>query len=157
MKNKKAILFGLLIVLLLLPYSQVAVGQEFSGGAKLVDTSPFVFTEARFGIIAVELGAGLVSPDDVPAGYEESNIEISLAGKIYPLKMRNLSPYLGASTHYSTNGTFTQSRTFGGVQFDFPGGGAPISAFAGADIVFTETGGEGYGWHFGVKYKFSFG
>lgn len=151
----KVILLTLFIFTLLFPCSQITSGQEISGGAKLIGTSPFLFAEAKFWLLSVEVGAGLSPMDTEDPNYEEpSPIDFSLAGKLYPIKIMNFSPYLGLSTHYSSSGTYSQSRTFGGVEFDFPGGGLPLSAFAGGGMAFTEAEGAGLGWHLGVKYTF---
>lgn len=126
-------------------------------GTKFVGTSPFLFAEAQFWVLAVEVGAGLSSMDMEDSNYgEPSPVDFSLAGKLYPIKVMNFSPYLGLSTHYSSNGKYKQSRTFGRVEFDFPGGGLPLSAFAGGGMAFAEAEGAGFGWHLGVKYNFSF-
>lgn len=155
-KGKSLILVTLLFLSLLLIFSQSTNCQELSGGAKLVGTSPFLFAEAKFWVLSVEVGAGLTDTANSNYGYEPGPVDFSLAGKLYPIKVMNFSPYLGYSTRYSSNGTYKQSRTYGGVELDFPGGGLPLSAFAGGGLAFTEAEGAGFGWHLGVKYTFSF-
>ncbi|MFB6291482.1 MAG: hypothetical protein ABEJ25_07155 [Candidatus Bipolaricaulia bacterium] len=152
----KVILLTLLVFTLLFTCSGMTSGQELSGGAKIVGTSPFVFAEAQFWVLAVEVGAGLSFTDTANSGEETNPVDFSLAGKLYPVKIMNFSPYLGLSTHYSSNGLWKQSRTFGGVEFDFPGQGVPLSVFAGGGLAFTEAESAGFGWHLGFKYTFSF-
>ena len=150
-------LLALLVMAFIFPLSQITSGQELSGGAKLVGTTPFLFTEAKFWILAAEVGVGLSNSDTAPSEYEESSIDFSLTGKAYPIQFNTLSPYLGFSSIFSSNGYFKQSRTFGGVEFDFSEGGIPFSVFGGADyITKVGEGSAGFGWHLGVKYSFLF-
>ena len=156
-RSAKSIVFILLVFTFLLPLSQVTGAQELGGGAKLVGSSPFLFAEAKFWLLAVEIGVGLSGTDSAPVGYEESSIDYSLAGKVYPFQFANFSPYLGMSSIFSSSGYLSQSRTFAGVEFDLSERGVPLSVFGGGGLVsFIGSGDSGLGWHLGVKYKFSF-
>ena len=103
MKNYKlkAALLILLLFTSFIPFSQITSGQELSGGAKLVDTTPFLFAEAKLWILSVELGAGLGSSNSTPQGYDTGPLAISLAGKVYPIEITNLSPYFGLNSIFS--------------------------------------------------------
>lgn len=159
MGNGKArvTLLTLLVLIFLIPISQVAPAQELRAGAKLIGTSPFLFAEAKFWIFAVDVGIGPSSADqtDSYSGYEPSPVVYSFTGKVYPIEIMNFSPYLGFSSKHSTH--FIRSNYLGGIEFDFPSERLPVSAFTGAGIDFTEAEGfVGLGWHLGVKYTFSF-
>ena len=144
----------LVISAFLLPCSYLSSAQQFGAGAKLVGTTPYLFTEAKLWIFSVELGAGISSSDSTPTGYENTPIDIGMAAKVYPIEVMNLSPYLGASFQYSTNGLHKQSRTFMGAEFDLPGQGIPLSAFGGGGYAFAMTEGATMTWHLGVRYRF---
>lgn len=82
--NLKIAILVLLLVALLFLVAQSTSGQELSGGAKIVGTSPFVFAEAKLWIESVEIGAGLASNDsgDSEYGYETGPIDFSIVGKV---------------------------------------------------------------------------
>lgn len=135
--RSKGIVLTLLILIFLIPFSQVTTSQQLGEGAKLAGNTPFVFAEAKFWILAVDLGVGLSSTEATDSNYgnEPSPIDFSLARKLYPIKIMNLGPYMVYLSRFFSNGNYKQSRTFGGAEFDFPGEGLPISAFAGSNLT----------------------
>lgn len=73
------LLLMILTIALLGTLTHTISAQEFSAGAKLVGTSPFLFAEAKLWILSLELGAGLASNDsgDPEYGYETGPIDFS--------------------------------------------------------------------------------
>ncbi|MFP4588813.1 MAG: hypothetical protein ACOCZX_06030 [Candidatus Bipolaricaulota bacterium] len=130
--------------------------QEFGAGGKLVGTSPYIFSEAKVWIFAAELAVGLDNSNPYSGEHREGSLLFSVAGKVYPLEVMGLSPYLGFANQFSDQG-YERSRAFGGLEFEIPIGFLPLSAFAGGDFVSTAEGGfEGWLSHVGIKYRFSF-
>ena len=153
----KLLLLILLVLALFISYFQVTLSQELNAGAKLIGTSPVVFAEAKLWIFSLELGVGPnLSADTSVSPYDNSGINYSLSGKIYPISIVDLSPYVGFTNLFSGD-VYKQSDIFAGLEYDFSSGSIPLSAFAGGGIKFTEFEGyAGFGWHLGVKYCFSF-
>lgn len=140
---------ALIVVSYSLCYSRSVSAQELGAGAKFVDERSYVFAQAKLWILSVELGIG--------GKIEESfqSLDYSLAGKIYPIEIFNVSPYIGGSMSYTIEGNYQRSRAFGGVEFDLPTGALPFSVFAGSGANFTESDGlTGYTFHLGIKYSF---
>ena len=163
----KAVLLIFILFASFIPFSQITSSQELSGGVKLVDTTPFLFAEAKLWILSIELGAGLGSSNSASQGYDTGPIDFSLGGKVYPIELTNLSPYFGFNSIFSLPSNqgpdtvygimINSMRTFAGVEFDLGNGDIPLSAFGGGDYITTLTeGSAGFGWHLGVKYTFSF-
>lgn len=92
-------------------FSQVVAAQEFSGGAKLVGTTPFIFAEAKLWVLALEISMEHNLSKTETEYYQEKPYTLSLDGKIYPIEIAGFSPYLGMEIWFSTH--YKQSRTSG--------------------------------------------
>ncbi|MBS3788782.1 hypothetical protein KGY79_11365, partial [Candidatus Bipolaricaulota bacterium] len=146
----RLILLIIFTVVLLGSVPHTISAQELGAGAKLVGTTPFIFAEAKLWIFAAEVGVGPNMAESAPTGYEKEPYNLSLGVKIYPIEIAGFSPYLGSENWFSLY--YKQTRTFAGIEFNFPSEGVPLSIFGGGDYVLTEAEGASFGWHLGIKY-----